>query len=266
VAKLCDPAGQLALVTVVVAAVMGVSASPASARVRVGADNPQAGARSVRIAFRAEARSPDSGIAFLRVTLPAGLDASDFRLVSGPDDWKFSRTPDGYNVGGPPTDVGEDAVYQVVVDRLPDVTRLAFPTLQQYSDGLIERDNPTPVLALAPRRPPAPPPPRRTPPRRTPRSQPPRVERPAEPPPAAALPTQPPAFGSPSASPSREPRATAAPTSDAVSLAANRSRAGTWFGAAVGAAVLLVAPVAMFVWWRRRPPRRVRTHGRSSRR
>jgi hypothetical protein len=260
VVKLCGPAGQLALVTVVAAAGMGVSASPVSARVRVGADNPLAGARSVRIAFRAEARSPDSGIAFLRVTLPAGLDASDFKLVAGPDDWKFSRTPDGYNVGGPPTDVGEDAVYAVVIDRLPNVTRLAFPTLQQYSDGLIERDNPTPVLTLAARRPPAPPP-RRKPPR-PPRSQPPRVERPVEPPqaqqPPAEIPTPPPASESPSASPSLQPPATTKPAPGEVALAANRSRTGTWSLVAIGAALLLAAPVAVFAWWRRRRPRRLR--------
>ena len=267
--KLCGLAGRLALVSVVAAAGIGVSASLASARVLVGADNPRAGATNVRIAFRAEARSGDSGIAFLRVTLPAGLDADDFELVAGPDGWKLSSTPDGYNVGGPPTDVGEDAVYQVVVDRLPNVTRLAFPTLQQYSDGLIERDNPTPVLALAPRRKPAPPPPspRREPPQ-PPRVEPPRVEQPVKPPqvaqppvepvqPPAEIPTTPPAFELPSESPSLEPPATTNPTPEAVALAASRGRTGAWFWVASGAALLLVAPVAVFAWTRRRRARRV---------
>jgi hypothetical protein len=248
VVKLGGLAGRLALVSVVAAGGMYVSASPASARVFVGADNPRAGATNVRIAFRAEARSRLSGIAFLRVTLPSGLDADDFRLLDGPAGWKLSSTPDGYNVGGPPTDVGEDAVYQVVIDRLPNVRRLAFPTLQQYSDGRIEKDNPTPVLALAPRRA-APSPPR---------TQPPRVEQPAEPPqieqPPAAVPTTPPALELPSESPSVELPATTYPTSDPVALAANRGRTETWVWVALGAVVLLVAPIAVFAWsrWRRR--------------
>ena len=261
VVELGGLASRLALVSVVAAAGVCVSASPASARVLVGADNPRAGATNVRISFRAEARSQLSGIAFLRVRLPAGLDADDFRLLDGPEDWKLSETPDGYNVGGPPTDVGEDAVYQVVIDRLPNVTRLAFPTLQQYSDGLIERDNPTPVLALrnqaSPPPPPPPPPPRRT--------EPPRVEQPVEPPrveqppvqPPAEVPTTPPAFELPSDSPSLELPATTYPTSDAVALTANRGHPEIWLWVAIGAALLLVAPITVFAWsrWRQRARR-----------
>jgi len=263
VVKLCGLAGQLAMVSVVAAAGIGVSASAASARVRVGANNPQPGAKNVRIAFRAEARSRDSGIAFLRVRLPAGLDAKDFKLVSGPAGWRLSSTPDGYNVGGPPTDIGEDAVYQVVVDRLPNTARLAFPTVQQYSDGLIERDNPTPVLTLASRRKPAPPPPPVTKPQ-PPRAAPPRAEKPAAPPverpPTDQLPAEPstePSSALPSESPSAEPATSTSPAADALTRTASSSRTSIWFWAAVGAAVLLAAAVAVFAWWwRRRAARR----------
>jgi len=248
-------AKRLVLVSVV-AAGLGVLPTPASAQVLVGADNPRAGATNVRVSFRAQALSNVSGIAFLRVTLSAGLDASDFQLVSAPRGWNLSSTPDGYNVGGPPLDVGEDARYTVVVDRLPNVRQLPFRTLQQYSDGRTEDDNATPVLVLAQRQQaPPPPPPRIEQPQRPPqrRVEPPRVEQPVQPP--VAIPTTtPPTFELPGGLPSFDPPVTTSPTPDAVALASNNSRPGTWLWvAALGAAVLLLAPFAWLAWsgWRR---------------
>ena len=247
-------AKRLVLVSVVAAAGLGVSPAPASAQVLVGADNPSSGATNVQVSFRAQALSRVSGIAFLRVTLSAGLDASDFRLVSAPQGWNLSSTADGYNVGGPPLDVGQDARYTVVVDRLPNVRQLPFRTLQQYSDGRIEDDNATPVLTLAQRQ--QQPPPRVEQPQRPPqRVEPPRVEQPPVPPPVkppVVIPTPPPTFDLPTF----DPPATISPTADAVALASNDSRPGSWLWISLGAAVLLGAPVAWLAWSGRRRGRR----------
>jgi hypothetical protein len=99
----------------------------------------------------------------MEVVLPDGIAPADVTYVSGPRGWKLTRTADGYTVGGPAVDVGEEFTYKVRITQLPaDATSLSFKTLQRYSDGDLDRwieipkegspepDNPAPTLALAP--------------------------------------------------------------------------------------------------------------------
>ena len=256
--KLHGLVGRLMLIGAAVVTAVGVSAAPASARVLVSADNPQAGATNVTLSFFAQARSGVAGIAFLRVVLPAGIRSDDVTLLSAPRGWNFSSTPDGYNVGGPALDVGESARYQVNVERLPsNATRLAFETLQTYSDGRIESDNQVPVLVLAPARRPAP---ARPPvPSRAPVEVPPPApippSEPAEVPPP--IPSIEPTFTLPTELPSAQVPATIdpAPTSSATALVAQRSGLGLVPLISVAAVLMVLALTGFLAWLRRRRTR-----------
>jgi hypothetical protein len=253
VVKLYGLAGRLALVGVTLATTMGIAPAPASARVFVSADNPRAGATDVTLSFRADARSAVAGIAFLRVTLPNGVAPGDVSLVAAPSNWNLSRTSDGYNVGGPALDVGEDAFYRVNVERLPSTARqLPFDTVQTYSDGRIEQDNRTPLLALQA--------PRRTQPPRPPVEQPPPVEEPPAPIPTSEpaevpppVPTVEPTFeAQPSFTP---PPVTTVPVPSAtstVALAADRKSPTLWLWITVGVVALALGQVGLLAWLRRR--------------
>ena len=259
VAKLCGLVGRLALIGAAMVTAVGVSAAPASARVEVRADEARPGATNVRVSFFAEAKSRVAGIAFLRVVLPRGIAPGDVRLLAAPPGWNLSPTPDGYNVGGPPLEVGQGARYQVNVARLPRTAQsLPFQTLQTYSDGRIEQDNRVPVLALA-----APPPPTRAaqpPPRVEQPARPPRVEQPAPQTPEQqpVSPSSEPTFALPTESPAAVPPLTTEPepsgsTAALTNTAGNSSRSALWI--TLGAVALLLAPVGLLVQWRRRTPR-----------
>jgi uncharacterized protein YcnI len=137
--------------------------TPAWAHVEVKADNPQAGATNVTLTFTGEAESNTAGIASERVYLPAGIAPTQVRLKQAPSGWTFTPEADGFTVGGPALSVGTDAVFSVIVDRLPaDATELLFKTIETYGDGQVVRwidepqagqpepDHPAPAVKLAP--------------------------------------------------------------------------------------------------------------------
>ena len=255
--KLYGPVGRLALFGAAVVTVLGVSAAPASARVEVRADDPRPGASDVTVTFVAEAQSRVAGIAFLRVTLPAGIAPSDVSLLTAPDGWRLSQTSNGYNVGGPPLEVGQNAGYRVNVERLPaNARQLTFETLQTYSDGRIESDNPTPVLTLA-----TPPPP---PPARPPVQEPPAPRPPAQQPVPPAPPREtievpppptsiPPTFSVPTESPAAEVPATIEPDPNPTAAAlAEGADAPAWQWLSAAAVITLLLVGGLLTWWRRR--------------
>lgn len=140
-----------------------VGAAPASAHVKVTADNPQAGAVNVTLTFTGAAESDSSGIVSERVVLPTGIAPTDVRLASAPPGWTFTAAADGYTVAGPALPVGTDAVHSVVVAQLPPTaTELVFRLVESYGDGKVSRwietpeagkpepENPAPVLKLTP--------------------------------------------------------------------------------------------------------------------
>lgn len=150
--------GSVSVVLVASAAVLALTAAPASAHVEVKADKAQAGATDVTITFSAEAENSKAGIASVKVALPAGIAPADVSWVSGPTGWALTADADGYTVAGPALATKKDAEYAVKVAKLPaDATELAFKTLVNYTDGKVDRwidaagtDNPAPVLKLAP--------------------------------------------------------------------------------------------------------------------
>ncbi|MFE1442037.1 DUF1775 domain-containing protein [Streptomyces sp. NPDC058739] len=135
-------------------------AGPAAAHAEVEADNPQALAENVTLAFVTEAESAEAGFTEVRVVLPEGIAPGDVTLVEAPKGWKFTATDDGYTVGGPKLPVGTDGEYKVKVRQLPDARQLVFKTVETYSDGEVSRwielpgaegsDQPAPVLDLKP--------------------------------------------------------------------------------------------------------------------
>jgi hypothetical protein len=257
VVKILGLAGRLALVGSATVMAVGVAAAPASARVEVRADDPRPGATNVAMSFFAEAKSRVSGIAFLRVVLPAGIAPNDVSLLAAPSGWNLSRTPDGFNVGGPPLAIGQAAQYRVSVEQLPaNVRTLRFNTVQTYSDGRIEQENRATTLALTPpappRQDPAPPPPRQDP-----APPPPATVDPPSAPTEAPAPTSEPTSALPTESPAAQPPApsdpTPPPSTAALAPASNDSRSALWI--TLGAVALLLAPVGFLARWRRRTPR-----------
>jgi len=256
--KLLGLAGRLALIGAAVVTAVGMSKAPASARVVVSADKPRAGATDVTLSFLAEAKSSVAGIAFLRVVLPAGISSNDVTLVSAPQGWNLSATADGYNVGGPALDVGEDARYQVNVERLPlNATRLPFQTLQTYSDGRSEPDNPVPVLVLAPpRRPVTRPPDQQSPapvqPREPVRPPPIPSSEPADVP--TVTPSTEPTFSPPTGSPSGPDTSGPVPTSSAAALVTQSHGSRIWLWISAVGVMVVVASAGFLAWsWRRTP-------------
>jgi Domain of unkown function (DUF1775) len=153
------------VMTVGAAAALAVAgpAGPALAHVEVSADKNRAGATDVTLTFTGEAENPHAGIRLERVVLPQGIAPADVSLVKAPAGWRFTRTGDGFTVGGRELTTGTDAVWSVRVARLPaGATRLSFKTLETYGDGEIVRwigiqepgqpepDNPAPLLTLQP--------------------------------------------------------------------------------------------------------------------
>jgi hypothetical protein len=145
-----------------------VTAAPASAHVEVRADGAQAGTGPVTLVFMAESESSTAGIVGVKTQLPTGLVPTDVSLATAPAGWTLTPTGDGFELGGPDIGVGVDAEYSVTIGQLPaDVTELAFPTLQRYSDGsedawiepvtdaVPDPDKPAPTLTVASASPPA---------------------------------------------------------------------------------------------------------------
>lgn len=149
-------ARRLTLMTAVTATAVLLTAGPASAHVEVESDKAQALAENVEIRFDAESESDTAGITKIRVVLPEGISSADVTYGEGPKGWKFTADDDGYTVEGPAVKAGVNAEYSVIVKQLPDAEKLAFKTLQTYSDGRIDRwidlgdngDTPAPVLKL----------------------------------------------------------------------------------------------------------------------
>lgn len=135
------PRGARHLTLAVAAATTAVllAAVPAAAHVEVESAGAQALAENVRLTFTAESESATAGITELRVVLPEGIEPADVSYGEGPAGWEFAATTDGYRVGGPAVQVGEDVEHSVVVRQLPDAKELAFKTLQTYDDGKVDR-------------------------------------------------------------------------------------------------------------------------------
>jgi len=137
-------------------------AGPAAAHVEVSAEPAQAGAWEALVTFNAEAESGTAGIRSLQVQLPEGIKPPDVAWVSGPPGWSLTATADGYEVSGPPLQVGAPARYSISVQQLPNTQSLMFKTVQTYTDGSTDRwldppgaggaepANPAPVIALSP--------------------------------------------------------------------------------------------------------------------
>jgi hypothetical protein len=136
-------------------------AAPAWAHVQVSADKPQAGAGDVTVTFTGEAESSKAGIRSERVVLPDGITPQQVRLGRAPAGWSYTSMSDGFTVGGKALPIGTDAVWSVVVDRLPRGAReLPFKTIETYGDGQVVRwieipvpgqaepDNPAPILTV----------------------------------------------------------------------------------------------------------------------
>lgn len=225
------PAASALLASLIGAVTVLIGAAPASAHVKVTADNPQAGALNVTLTFTGAAESDSSGIVSERVVLPAGIAPTDVRLAAAPPGWTFSTAADGYTVTGPALPVGKDAVHSVVVAQLPaNATELVFKLVESYSDGKVSRwievpeagkpepENPAPVLKLAP----------------------------------AAAPVPSPAASTPPSSPAA-PVVSATPPADPAPTASSESQSSTGVWIVVGLVVVALAVVAGVVLVRRRP-------------
>ena len=143
-------------------AAVAVTAAPAWAHVQVSADKAQAGATNVTVSFNGEAESTTAGIKSEQVFLPDGITANQVHQGKLPAGWTFTTAPDNFTVAGPALPVGTDAVWSVVIDKLPaNATQLVFKTIETYGNGEVDRwiteqqpgqpepEHPAPVLKLA---------------------------------------------------------------------------------------------------------------------
>lgn len=154
-------AARAAAVTAIAAGSLWLLASPALAHVEVSAKPAQAGAKNAVVSFDAEAESNSSGIAGIKIQLPAGISAGQVSLVSAPSGWTMT-TPQGVlTLTGKALPVKRNATYAIRVAQLPSPARtLVFKTIVSYTDGHDdswielpgggELASPAPVLSLAP--------------------------------------------------------------------------------------------------------------------
>lgn len=227
---------RLAAVTAGVLAGVVATAGMALAHVEVEAEGARALAQNVAVTFTAESESPSDGITKLEVILPEGIKPGDITLKEGPKGWKVAATQRGYAVSGPAVAAGEDVEYAVTIRQLPDAKKLAFKTLQTYSDGRVDRwielaesggsgghghGNEAPVLELQPAEPGA---------------------KQVSPTPTVASASAAPSSASPSAAPSRATGGLVRSEDDGASAA---------WPVGIGAA-LLVLIVGGGAWWLRR--------------
>lgn len=132
-------AGRIVVAAAAAGALALASATPAFAHNEVSASDARALATDVTLTFEAAAESTTAGITSLRVVLPQGIVPSDVTYLGGPNGWTYKPADDGYTVGGTALAPGADAEYKVKVRQLPDTNVLVFKTLQEYSDGRIDR-------------------------------------------------------------------------------------------------------------------------------
>jgi uncharacterized protein YcnI len=139
-----------------------LAAGTAWAHVEVSSDKKQAGATDVTVTFTGEAESNTAGLKSARVVLPDGIAPSQVKLTKAPSGWTFTELSDGFRIKGKPLPIGIDAVWSILIDKLPDnVTELPFKTVETYGDGEIANwievpspgqqvPDPAPILTLAP--------------------------------------------------------------------------------------------------------------------
>jgi uncharacterized protein YcnI len=139
-----------------------LAAGTAWAHVEVSSDKKQAGATDVTVTFTGEAESNTAGLKAARVVLPDGIAPSQVKLTKAPSGWTFTELSDGFRIKGKPLPIGIDAVWSILIDKLPDnVTELPFKTVETYGDGEIANwievpspgqqvPDPAPILTLAP--------------------------------------------------------------------------------------------------------------------
>jgi uncharacterized protein YcnI len=226
-------------VAVAVGAALGavvLTATAASAHVEATADGAQAGTGPVTVAFDIAAESDTAGITGVKTQLPAGLAPASASLATGPEGWALTSTSDGYEIAGPPLEVGVNAQLSVAITQLPAdaATELPFKTLVRYSDNsedawieLPTADNPdpanpAPAITVAP---------------------------------AAARATTPAstsAVPSPSPNPESQPPASGTPGDTDTSAAATTDDGSSSTGLVLGGIVAVAALAGVALWWRRR--------------
>lgn len=158
--KTSSPRWTMAIAVLFGVAAVVFAASPAQAHVEVEADKTQAGATDVTLTFNGEAESITAGIVSERVVLPAGITSDQVKAGKLPSGWKLTPAADGFTVAGKALKVKDDAVFSVIVAKLPtDQSVLVFKTIETYSDGKISRwidvpengqesDNPAPTVKV----------------------------------------------------------------------------------------------------------------------
>ncbi|MCZ0983299.1 DUF1775 domain-containing protein [Streptomyces diastatochromogenes] len=219
-------------------------AGPASAHAEVEADTPQALAQNVTLSFVSEAESGTAGFTQLRIVLPKGIAPGDVVLKEGPKGWNLTPSADGYTLGGPALKAGVDAEHKIVVRQLPDAEKIAFKTVETYSDGKISRwielpggsgsEQPAPVLEL-----------KKAAPGATP------ITPEPSPTPATPMPTPTP---TPSTTPSPTPsESTPNPATTATAPArtdkADAEDGGTSTGLLTGGVAVVLAVLGAGTWW-----------------
>jgi uncharacterized protein YcnI len=139
-----------------------LAAGTAWAHVEVSSDKKQAGATNVTVTFTGEAESNTAGLKSARIVLPDGIAPSQVKLTKAPSGWTYTELPDGFRIEGKALPIGTDAVWSILIDKLPEnVTELPFKTVETYGDGEIanwieipspgqEVPDPAPILTLAP--------------------------------------------------------------------------------------------------------------------
>ncbi|WP_354637957.1 DUF1775 domain-containing protein [Kitasatospora camelliae] len=232
--------GRAAAIAVVAAGFLA-PAVPALAHVEVEAQPARALVTEAAVTFTGEAESQTAGIAEVRVVLPEGIAPGDVTLARAPQGWTLTATADGYTVGGPALDSGEDAVHTITVRQLPNAPQLVFKTVETYGDGRVDRwielpqngatpEHPAPVLALAPAAPGA------------------------TPLPLTASASGPAPDASPQATPSpspHSPQATPSPSSASSAPASGGGGGGSPAVPLAVAAAIVVVAAAGARWWRR---------------
>jgi hypothetical protein len=114
-------------------------AGAACAHVEVSADPAVEGATNPVVTVAAEAESPTSGVASVRIVLPGGLTAEDVGLNKAPQGWTLAPAADGDTVAGPALHKGRTAVHSIIVTHLPDVPSLTLKAVVTYADGGADR-------------------------------------------------------------------------------------------------------------------------------
>lgn len=131
-----------AVSTVAGAVLVGMvfTSTPASAHVEVRATASQSSPNQVTLIFTADVEKAAASIAGARVTLPAGIAATDVGLMSAPQGWTMTRGAGEFTVAGQALKPQLSLTFSVIV-AAPTMNdeALTFETLQNYSDGTVSR-------------------------------------------------------------------------------------------------------------------------------